>query len=122
MNVFTPAITLFVIGSVLVGSHAQAVWVYPVDAPIRPTITNVKTLHDPTLAQIQNAIAPHTRIDVIGTVDASNGDHIYIGSNDVRLNFNNANTVYWSGNDVWNGFLEIEANRVEVRGLKMQVA
>jgi len=122
MNVFTPAITLSVIGSIFAGSHAQAVWVYPVDPPVRPTINTVKTLHDPTLAQIQNAIAPHTRIDVVGTVDASGGDHIYVDSDDVRLNFTRAAKVYWSGNDVWNGFVEVEAHRVELRGLRMQVA
>lgn len=122
MKVFTPAVTLCVISSVLLGSQAQAVWVYPVDAPAPPTINSVKTLHNPTLAQIQNAIAPHTRVDVIGTVDASSGGHLYVGFDDVRLNFTQAARVYWSGNDVWNGFVEVEAHRVELRNLKMQVA
>lgn len=122
MNVFKSGITLSVMfSSVLAAQAADAAWAYRVDDPIKPQITRHRTLTNPTIAQIRNAIAPHTRVDIVGEVDASNGDIIHVFDNDVRLNFARANKVRWSGEDRWEGFIETEAQRVQVTGLKFQV-
>jgi hypothetical protein len=124
MKVFKQGITLFVILAGLSGfggSKAFGGWLYEIDKPKAPQINKSKTLHNPTIAQIQNAIKPHTRIDIIGTVDASSGDRLEVLVDDVRLNFKRANKIKWSGDDTWGGFIEVAAKRVQVLNLRMEV-
>ena len=123
MFVFTRLITSFVILAVVLGSSsAHAAWTYAVQDAIPPKTSKTRKLNNPTIAEIQEAIAPNTRIDVAGNVDGSNGDRIEITVDNVRLNFANAKKISWRGSDQWNGFLEISGKRVEVLNLKMQVA
>jgi hypothetical protein len=127
MNVFkgiTPVVIVAVVGLAVVfgAGQAWAGWLYPVDAPQPARINKRKVLHNPTLAEIQRAIKPRTRIDIIGTVDASNGGFLDVNEHDVRLNFKRASQVKWTGGDTWNGLIEISGQRIEVRGLKLMAA
>src|SRR5688572_13786545 len=97
MVVFKKAITLSVICAMFGASSANAIWDYPVDSPIKPTLNNLRTLVNPSVSEIQNAIEPRTRIDIVGDVDASNGQRISINVDDVRLNFKRASLIQWSG-------------------------
>src|SRR5688572_3374425 len=122
MTVFRTIITPFVIlSAVLLTQAAHAQWQYQVDLPQAPSLTQTKTLTNPTVAQIQAAIKPHTRIIVIGQVDASNGDVLEIHTDDVRINFFRAQPVQWSGGNTWRGFVNISGQRVQVVHLRMQV-
>jgi hypothetical protein len=122
MTVFNSSITLFVILAALEGPHANArAWTFPIAPPDAPTINRVKSLTNPSMTQIQNAIAPRTRIDIIGTVDASSGQTLWIDVDDVRLNFKRASIINWSGGDTWNGFLGISGHRIQVMNLRMNV-
>lgn len=121
MNVFKIAITACVITSALLTNSASAVWSYPVSKPIKPSLTNTKYLQDPTVQEIQDAIAPKTQIKITGTVDASGGHRISVEDNDVRLNFSQAQIINWSGSDTWSGFIEVSGQRVEILNMKMKV-
>src|SRR5688572_11517613 len=114
MSVFKNAVTLSVACVMFGASNASAVWDFPVDPPVPPTINNIRTLVDPSVSEIQNAIAPRTRIEIIGDVDASNGQRISINVDDVKLNFKRASLIRWSGNDTWTGFVEVSSHRVEL--------
>ena len=123
MNVFKLVFTLTVIAAVLCGMSAEAgSWMYKVDQPAKPSTSKRKELRNPTVAEIQAAIAPRTRIEIVGTVDASNGDRLMVTANDVRLDFKKAKKVSWRGADNWGGFIEVSGQRVEVLNLKFAVA
>lgn len=120
-DVLRSAITIAV--TVIIASPmAHGNWVYPVDPPQPAKITHVRQLINPSVAQIQGAIAPNTRVDIIGQVDASGGQRLFIGVDDVRLNFQRAGRIDWSGPDMWEGFVEIAGHRVELVHLEMAVA
>jgi hypothetical protein len=122
MNVFKPVITLSVILTVLLTSAtASAQWGYRVDPPIAPNITRTKTLHNPTISQIQDAIQPNTQVKVFGNVDASTGQILTVYFDDVRLDFSKANQIQWRGGDSWAGFISICAERVEIRKLRVNI-
>lgn len=121
MTVFRTFITSFVIVIAVCSQAADAQWQYQVDLPIPPTIVNTKYLHNPTVAQIQAAIKPRTRIIVVGTVDASAGDVLEVNADDVRLNFYRAKTIQWSGEDTWRGFVNITGQRVQIVHLRLRV-
>lgn len=118
----TPLVILTMIVTMFGGAAAWAAWVYPIEAPHAPNTTHLRHLNNPTVAQIQHAIAPHTRIDIAGDVDASNGDMLLVEVDDVLLNFAHASSVEWSGPDTWDGFVGISGTRVAVKGLQMHVA
>lgn len=111
---------LFVCGGMC--GVAKADWVYAVQRPAPPKTTKTQTLKNPSVAEIQNALADNTRINVVGKVKANNGDRLMITSSNVRLDFSKASTISWRGSDNWGGFLEISGSRVEVLNLKMKVA
>src|SRR5688572_16700776 len=93
----------------------------PIQMPRKPVLAQVKHLINPSVADIQNAIEPGVRIDITGSVNASDGRTLKIEVDDVRLNFKRAATVAWSGSDTWDGFLNISGRRVEVVNLRLEV-
>lgn len=122
MTVFRTLISSFVILTAVVSQRAQAQWQYQVDMPALPTLSHTKYLTNPTVAQIQAAIKPRTRIIVIGQVDASSGDVLEVDADDVRINFDRADTIQWSGEDTWHGFVNITGQRVQIVHLRLNVA
>lgn len=122
MTVFRTFITSFVILSAVCTQSAHAQWQYQVDLPVAPNLTQTKYLTNPTVSQIQATIKPHTKIIVIGEVDASSGDVLEINADDVRINFARANVVHWSGGDTWRGFINITGSRVQIVHLRLNVA
>lgn len=116
-------ITLFVIVAAgFMTPSAHALWHYRMHLTVAPVLTKTRTLYNPTVAQIQNAIAPNTLVVIKGSVKASDGGTLRIETDDVKLDFTQASQVNWSGEDTWDGFLNISGNRVRVEGLRFQVS
>src|SRR5437870_13556218 len=98
MSVSLPCLTSSVIVSLVCISTTTttvdaADWSYPVKPPVAPKISRHRELKNPSVAQIQNAIRPHTSIQITGNVDGSGGKTIKIDADDVQLDFSHASLV-----------------------------
>jgi len=119
--VYKTTFAWFVILALFAAFPASADWAYPVDKPNSPEISRTVRLVNPSLDDIQDAVDNHTRVEIDGTVDASGGGYIAVAANDVILDFSDADQVYWSGSNAWDGFISISAHRVQVLGLRVRV-